>query len=190
MSIYLFKDIGDYMSDINETPFTLLTDEEKERIRQDVGKSYYAEASTKLRLCEGCDFIVESIRFNHKENCPFSDMEKTRAIPIHHIKIWDMGQGMTWIAAADRLDALLAMAHNFGYAGEDNFGRFLNDHFGNHEIEEIQEISPDDYENLFFTRDEDDLQEGEALKISFRERLNEMIADKEIFPCFFATTEE
>lgn len=109
------------------------------------------------------------------------------------IKIFDMDNGITWVAAKDRLDALVGMAKHFWSYSDAEFGRFLLDQFSdvNNKLDfsQIKEISEEDYTNLKFAEDDEDGNERKGEVKTFRQKLDEMIEAKEEFPCFFATSE-
>lgn len=108
------------------------------------------------------------------------------------IKIYDMDGGITWIAAADRLDALVAMAENFGYSeGKEGFSDFIKDQYsGFEDLEYIKEMSAAEMETFKFTdKDEDEDGLPVEITITFKAKLDEMIKAGEKFPVFFATSE-
>lgn len=84
------------------------------------------------------------------------------------IKIYDMDGGITWIAAQDRLDALIAMAANFSY---DSLNQFVTDHFsdltGNPDFSDISALTEEQMQILMFCEDDEDGNERSGEKKLF-----------------------
>jgi hypothetical protein len=90
-----------------------------------------------------------------------------------------------WYAAETLEDALKAMAKNLACeATDEGIAEMRNDF----DVDEPVELTDEDMDRLKFREEEEDGTLGVAM-LTFREKLDEMIADGDEFPCFFASTE-
>lgn len=109
------------------------------------------------------------------------------------IRIFDVDGGITWIAAATAQEAVPCFAENLGYDTSNQGGVLGMESFHTDHPEiwnDIKELTPKQMKEFTFTREEmDDPKRPNAAKISFEQRLNELIEDGQEFPVFFATSE-
>jgi hypothetical protein len=104
---------------------------------------------------------------------------------IGGVKIFKFADVNEWYVGKDPEDARQGMANHLG-----------DDTASDYEVEEFVEISEADLDKLNFIDQsfenikDPDVDEPEVIKLTFRERLEFMVEDKEVtFPCFFASEE-
>lgn len=102
------------------------------------------------------------------------------------MKIFRMGQ-FEWYAAENAEDALRAMADDQGFPASPEGLTAMRKEFGFDEPGELGEESMDWYK--YFESDEDGNAVEGAAWLTFRERLAQMMAAGDEFPCLFGSSE-